>query len=97
MLLKSLAARAVEGLEATPQESPPSDHQANGEIEVMVREVKRQVRAIKMDLESKLQRKLEDRHPVLAHLPEHAASVINRYRKGPDGKTPLQRSGASRL
>ena len=58
--VKQKAADAVPGLEATPQEAPPGDHAANGEIEVMVREVKRQTRAIKFDLEARLKRKLKD-------------------------------------
>ena len=91
LLVKRRAAEEVPGLEAIPQESAPADHQANGEIEVTVREIKKQVRVLKMDLESKLGVKVEDKHPVLAHLPEHAASVINRYRRGPDGKTAVQR------
>ncbi|CAK0826208.1 unnamed protein product, partial [Prorocentrum cordatum] len=91
LLVKRRAVEEVPGLEAIPQESAPADHQANGEIEVTVREIKKQVRALKMDLESKLGVKVEDKHPVLAHLPEHAASVINRYRRGQDGKTALQR------
>ena len=67
------------------------DHQANGEAGAAVRDVERQVRVLKLSLESKLGFQLEDSDPVLAWLPRHAADVINRYRVGVDGKTPEQR------
>ena len=80
-----------EPLEAMPQEAPPGDHQANGEIEAAVREVKRQIRACKYALEARLGTQLEDGDPVLSWLPRHAADLISRYRRGLDGKTPEQR------
>ena len=43
LLLKRRAVEEVPGLEAIPQESAPADHQANGEIEVTVQEIKKQV------------------------------------------------------
>ena len=52
--LLSLKAKAVEslpGVEAIPKESPEGDHQANGEAENAVKEVKRQVRVMKSALE----------------------------------------------
>ena len=78
-------------VEALPQEAPVGDHQANGEIEAAVREVKRQCRALKYALEAKLGTQLEDGDPVLSWLPRHAADLISRYRRGEDGKTPEQR------
>ena len=74
-----------------PQEAPQGDHQANGEIEAAVREVKRQCRALKYALEAKLGFQLEDGDPMLSWLPRHAADLISRYRRGEDGKTPEQR------
>ena len=56
-----------------------------------MREVKRQCRALKYALESKLGRELRDDDPVLAWLPRHAGDLISRYRRGDDGKTPEQR------
>ncbi len=91
MALKMKAACMVQGLEAQPQEAPEGDHQANGEVEAAVREIKKGVRALKASLESRLKMKLADSDPVLSWIPRHAADLINRYRKGEDGKTAEQR------
>ena len=77
--------------QAIAQEIPADDHAANGEIEVAVREIKKQVRVGKLALESKLKKKLREDDPVIAWLPRHSADLINRYRIGEDGKTPEQR------
>ena len=49
--LKAATGQSVAGLDFIMQESPEYDHSANGEAEVAVREVKRQARAIKIELE----------------------------------------------
>ena len=54
---------------AVPREIPLDDHQANGVIEVEVREAKQHVRTGKLALESKLQLKLADDDVALAWLP----------------------------
>ena len=84
-------AAAAANIDAIPQESPPEDHQANGEIEAMCREIKKGIRCLKIDLERKLGKHLEESDPVLAWMPRHAADLINRYRRGDDGKTPEER------
>ena len=97
--LKDAAAQACEGVEYTPQACPQGVHQANGQIENTVRELKRQMRALRLHLEKKLRqynpnggfKKLEDTDPVLFWTPEFAANAIAWYRKGPDGKTPYER------
>ena len=94
--LKTEAAVKVPGLEASPVEIPADDHQALGEMEVAVREIKSQVRLLKASLEMRLGRKLHDDDPVLAWMPRHGADLINRYRVGPDGKTPDQRRTGKR-
>ena len=45
-----------------------------------------------MDLEARLKRQLDDRDPMLMHMPSHAAALITRFRIGLDGKTPQQRA-----
>ena len=89
----SLKTKAVQdaGIEGVPQESPVGDHQANGETEAAVRDLKRMVRVSKISLESKLGFQLKDDDPVLAWMPRHAGDLINRYRRGDDGKTPEKR------
>ena len=73
-------------------ETPVEDHQANGFIEVGVREIKRQCRALLSDLEFKLEKKVDPGHPLLVWLPRHAAFLLTRYRVGTDGKTAFERT-----
>ena len=97
--LKDAAAQACEGVEHTPQACPQGDHQANGHIESTVRELKRQMRALRLNLEKKLRQhnpnagftQLDDTDSVLFWMPEFVASAIAWYRKGPGGKTPYER------
>ena len=88
--LKKKAAEAAE-IEMVPREPTPGNHQSNGFIENAVREVKRQTRVVRSDLEEKLGFRLDDNDPVLRWLPRYAADVISRYRKGVDGRTPERR------
>ena len=94
--LKLAAIKDVPHVEAVPQEPPVGDHQANGDIEVAVKDIKRMVRTIKIGLESKLKVKLEDDDPVLAWIPWSVAENANRYRIGPDSKTAEQRRTGKR-
>ena len=73
-------------------EAPVEDHQANGFIEVAVREVKRQVRAMLSDLQERLGFEVEPSHPCMMWMPRHAAYLLTRFRIGPDGKTPYERT-----
>ena len=61
--LKDAAARSILDVEHVPKEVPVGDHAQNGEIEVAVRELKRQMRAIRLALESRLGRRLEPKDP----------------------------------
>ena len=73
------------------KESLTGDHQSNGEIEVAVRELKRQIRALKSLTETKLGIQLKDDDPMLMWLPRHAAFLISRLRLGKDGKSAYSR------
>ena len=81
----------MQGVESTSKEVPVGDHAQNGEIECAVRELKRQMRAMRLALESKLGKALDAKDPVLAWMPSFAADVLSRYRRGRDGKTAWQR------
>ena len=72
------------GVENVPQESPVGDHRSNGLAENAVREVR-------SSLEEMIGKVLREDEPVLAWLPRHAADLMRRYRKGPDGRTPEHR------
>ena len=79
------------------QTSPEGDHQANGSIEVGVRELKRQMRAIRYQLEINLGQALSDHDPVLAWIPQFAGDVLHkgrRHRK--DGKTSYEKENGKR-
>lgn len=89
--LKTAAGDALPKIEMVPQESPVGDHQANGEAESAVREVKRSARALKEALEERLQRRLPLTHDIWTWLPRHAADCLSRYRVGDDGRTAEQR------
>ena len=78
-------------LEAVLEESPVGDHQANGESENVVMQVKRRQRAIRSSLEAKHGFALDDSDPVLAWSPTFAADQMNRFRVLEDGRTPDQR------
>ena len=60
--LKQKVKEQAVGIEITLQESPTGDHAANGRAEVPVREQKRQVRALKSELDECLGR-IPDTHP----------------------------------
>eukprot|EP00434_Breviolum_minutum_P042976 symbB.v1.2.038276.t1/scaffold5896.1/size48089/1 len=88
--LKTAAADAA-GVECVPRESAVGEHQANGLVENACKEIKRQVRVARSALEEKVGRPLSDSDPVLAWLPMHVGDLMNRYKKGTDGKTPESR------
>ena len=100
--LKDAAARACVGVEAIPRECPVGDHQANGDIESTVRELKRQMRAIRAQLEQKLKQHngdfqgLDEKDPILTWIPTFAGDVIARCRSGADGKTPWEREAGKK-
>ena len=73
--LKNAAMRACAGVEAQPKECPVGDHQANGDIEVGIREIKRQMRALRLALERKLGDVLDDRDPLLFWMPAFAGDI----------------------
>ena len=62
--LKQKVKEQAVGIEITLQESPTGDHAANGRAEVSVREQKRQVWALKSELDEFLGR-IPDTHPML--------------------------------
>ena len=87
MALKDAAARALPFVEACPV----GDHQSHGSIEVSVGELKRQMRAIRMQLERRLDIMLANDDPILAWILACSGDAIARYQRGVDGKTPSER------
>ena len=73
LALRKTIRQALPEIEVLEENSPPGDHQANGLAEAGVREVKRQMRAIRFSTEEQLHQRIPDDHPVLAWLPRLAA------------------------
>ena len=90
--LKQKVKEDLRDVEVHLTEVPVEDHQANGFIEVGVRELKRQVRAILSDLQDRLGFEIDPTHPCLVWLARHAAFLLTRFRVGTDGKTAYERT-----
>ena len=88
--LKQAVVEAMTDLELNLQESPTSANQenaaSNGTAESAVREVKRMIRAILSELETKTGQKFNADHHLLAWIARHAAFLLTRFRIGEDGK-----------
>lgn len=89
--LKREAAGGMGDATIIPQESPPGDHKANGEVENVIKEIKRRMRANKSGLEKRLNMQLPEDHVVWSWLPRYCSDMINRYKVGTDGQTPEER------
>ena len=75
------------GVEVIPRGPLEGDHMANGRLEMAVREVKRQYRALRISAEQNTSVRIADDSPLLSWLPRFAAQVMNKMRIGKDGKT----------
>ena len=70
---------------------PPYDSRANGAaVESAVKQVRGRLRTTVLCLEKRFG-KTPPRHPVMAWMVPHAASIIRHRVRGPDGKTPYER------
>lgn len=85
--LKTATVLRLAGVEVVARESPVGDHQANGEAECAVREIKRQIRVLRYALEERIGGPVRKDHPILSWLPMLAADSLSRYRVGRDGRT----------
>ena len=89
-LMNSVA--ALRGTRRTRVEnSPVADSRANGFAERAVQTLEKQLRVLKLALETRIGEKLPVQHPLFAWLVEHSAHVLNNYLIGSDGKSPVQR------
>lgn len=89
--LKQDAAAKLRNVEVVHRTAPVGDHRANGNAEVAVREIKRQMRSIRISLEQKLKGKISNTSPLLAWMAPFAAHAINCYRRDATGKTPYEK------
>ena len=79
------------GVEVIPQGPPEGDHMANGRAEMVVREVKRQCRTLRISAEQNTSVRIADGSPLLSWHPRFAAQFVNKMRIGKDGKTSEMR------
>ena len=77
---------------ALPEEqSAVGDSQSNGEIEMAVQMVEGQVRTLKSQLESRLNRVIPADNNLLPWLVRHAGALLSRYHQSSDGMTAYRR------
>ena len=78
--------------EQTLQEySPVGESQSNGTVEKAVQEVEEMLATLLSALEKHLGGRIPLEAPVVAWMISYAATLINYYRVGKDGRTPLER------
>eukprot|EP00435_Cladocopium_sp_Y103_P060831 s663_g22.t1 len=65
---------------------------SNGAIESCVGRLQGQVRTLKSSLEDHYKIKLHPKHPILCWMVDYAGTLISRFLRGPDGRTPYERS-----
>ena len=90
-LIKDLVGRREEGqkiVEETPVESKGS----NGVIERTVQEVEGMLRIVYLGLQERLGRKISTRERIVAFIPDYVGYLINRLKKGEDGKVGYEKS-----
>eukprot|EP00971_Amphidinium_carterae_P047937 944054-Amphidinium_carterae.1 len=90
MALKNQVRAAAADVEIIPQESPPGDHKAAGAAENAVKRVKGLARTVTLSLHARLGCRLPHKHPLHYWIPDFAATSLNRYSVGEDGKTAEQ-------
>ena len=79
LLEQALAACKVAGVQQIVEEHPPPyDSQANGAVENAVKQLRGRLRTMVLCLERRLGKQIPPRHPVMAWMVPHAASIIRR-------------------
>ena len=71
------------------EESPVGSSASNGVIERGIQTIEGHIRVIKDALEARLNLKVPGTHPAVAWMVEFAGVLINGYKVGKDGITPL--------
>ena len=69
---------------------------SNGPAERGVQEIEGQIRVLFLALQERVGRVIDARERIVAFIPEYAAYLLNRLRKGEDGKVPFERAKGKR-
>ena len=88
--LRGIISRSRGG-QVIPEEPPAMDSRVNGFIEKAIQAVQGQIRTLKSALESRLGKPVPQDHPALPWLVSHAASLLNRYQRDANGRTPYRK------
>ena len=78
------------GIEFIPEVTPKGVSAANGLAEGAVKEIKAKCRTLKYATDLMYGTELPSTHPCLPWLVLYSAQLINRARRGPDGRTPFE-------
>ena len=74
-------------IDIVSEQTAVGDHQANGNIENVVRQIAGQFRTIKDGLETRINHKINGEMSIVPWMISHAAATINRTRKDDNGRT----------
>jgi len=89
ILMKSV--RMLSGDHCTLLNSPVGDSHSNGDAESAVKQVQRQFRTMRTDMETCYGRVVPANHHIMPFIVRHAAGTINREKTGTDGMTAHKR------
>lgn len=81
----------LKNIEIIKKESPVGGSASNGYIESIVKVCQKQIRTLKIALESRIGSKVEKDNDILPWLIRHAGALLSRYKRGEDAKTAHER------
>ena len=84
------------GGEVVPEHSPVGDPQSNGAAEMAVGQMKGHIRTLKDALDTRIGAPLPESHPLLTWMARHASHTYRLFHRGPDGRTPSERTAGVR-
>ena len=87
-LKRAIAAKRT--AETAMIESPVRESKSNGQMERMIRAWRAQMRTVKDHLEARLKERLRRDNPLIHWLNAWAGEILNKYRVGPNGRTPYE-------
>ena len=74
------------------EEAPKDSKGSNGEVERAVQETEGQIRCSFLAFPEKVGRRVDGRERIVAFIPEYAAYLMNRLKKGEDVKVAFERA-----
>ena len=84
-------ARSSSGEKTIVEHSPVGESQSNGVVEQAIKDVKEQLGTILAALEESLGGRVPQESAIIAWAIEYSSTLLNYFKEGADGKTPLER------